>query len=92
MNLIAIFRLAALECLVDYVSLEGQNSDLMYLLDMVENDKESRVVALNIVYRSLAQLLHVHCTKCIKQFCKPNFYFREVLSWGGGTLDFLKTV
>lgn len=37
---IVYFRLAALECLVDYVRLEGRFEDLNYLLDMVEKDPD----------------------------------------------------
>ena len=31
-------RLAALECLVDYVRVDGSFGDIMHLLDIIEND------------------------------------------------------
>lgn len=36
-------RLAALECLVDFVRVDGRHDDLEQLLDMVENDPDPRV-------------------------------------------------
>ena len=36
-------RLAAMECLVDYVRHEGQYSDIIYLVDMVEQDKDPQI-------------------------------------------------
>lgn len=31
-------RLAALECVVDFVSVEGSFADLLFLIDLIEND------------------------------------------------------
>ena len=36
-------RIAALECLVDFVNVEGSWSDLSHLLDMIENDPVPRI-------------------------------------------------
>lgn len=33
-------RLAALECLVDFVKVDGKWSDLQHLLDLIENDPD----------------------------------------------------
>lgn len=36
-------RLAALECLVDFVRVDGRNDDLEQLLDIIENDPDPKV-------------------------------------------------